>query len=154
MRKALLATLVLTASSAAAQRVVGLDQVPPGAKCEQSAILNGFIGKPASVDLAARLMTAARAPKLRWVAAGQSVRIELMADCFAGIWANRANRKQKIVEAGDIDEALTAAAAIGDDRLQKQAQGYAVPDSFTHGTSAQRVHWFKVGYQRGEVAWR
>ena len=76
MRKALLATLVLTASSAAAQRVVGLDQVPPGAKCEQSAILNGFIGKPASVDLAARLMTAARAPKLRWVAAGQSVRIE------------------------------------------------------------------------------
>lgn len=84
-------------------------------------------------------------------ATGQSVRIELMADCFAGIWANRANRKQKIVEAGDIDEALTAAAAIGDDRLQKQAQGYAVPDSFTHGTSAQRVHWFKVGYQRGDM---
>ena len=76
MHKVLLGALVLIASSAAAQRVVGLDQVPPGSKCEQSAILNGFIGQPASVDLAARLMSAARAPKLRWVAAGQAVRIE------------------------------------------------------------------------------
>lgn len=76
MHKVLLGALVLIASSAAAQRVVGLDQVPPGSKCEQSAILNGFIGQPASVDLAARLMSAARAPKLRWVAAGQTVRIE------------------------------------------------------------------------------
>lgn len=82
---------------------------------------------------------------------GQSVRIELMADCFAGIWANRANRDQHIIEAGDIDEGLTAAAAIGDDRLQKQAQGYVVPDSFTHGTSAQRVHWFKAGFKSGDI---
>jgi len=83
-------------------------------------------------------------------ATGKSVRTELQADCFAGIWANRANRKQHIVEEGDIDEALTAAAAIGDDRLQ-QAQGEVVPDSFTHGTSKQRVHWFKTGYQRGDI---
>lgn len=74
-----------------------------------------------------------------------------MADCFAGIWANRANRDQHIIEAGDIEEGLTAAAAIGDDRLQKQAQGYVVPDSFTHGASAQRVHWFKTGFQSGDI---
>jgi hypothetical protein len=80
-----------------------------------------------------------------------SVRIELQADCFAGVWANRADKSQHILEAGDIDEALQAASAIGDDRLQKQAQGYIVPDSFTHGTSAQRVHWFKAGFQRGEL---
>jgi len=77
MRRALLlAGLATFASDAAAQRVVGLDQVPPGSKCEQTVILNSFIGQPASVDLAARLMTAARAPKLRWVAAGQTVTIE------------------------------------------------------------------------------
>jgi hypothetical protein len=80
-----------------------------------------------------------------------SVRIELQADCLAGIWANRANRTQHILEAGDIDEALMAASAIGDDRLQKQMQGYVVPDSFTHGTSAQRVHWFKAGFASGDL---
>ncbi|HVI88676.1 MAG TPA: neutral zinc metallopeptidase [Dongiaceae bacterium] len=84
-------------------------------------------------------------------ASGKSVRIELMADCFAGIWANRANREQHIIEAGDIEEGLTAAAAIGDDRLQKQSQGYVVPDSFTHGTSAQRVRWFKAGFDSGNI---
>jgi predicted metalloprotease len=81
-----------------------------------------------------------------------SVQIELQADCFAGIWANRADKERHIIEAGDIDEALQAAAAIGDDRLQKQMQGYIVPDSFTHGTSAQRVHWFKAGFQSGDLA--
>jgi len=80
-----------------------------------------------------------------------SVQIELQADCLAGIWANHADRERHIIEAGDIDEALQAAAAIGDDRLQKQAQGYVVPDSFTHGTSAQRVHWFKTGFQSGDL---
>jgi hypothetical protein len=80
-----------------------------------------------------------------------SVQIELQADCLAGIWANHADRKRHIIEAGDIDEALQAAAAIGDDRLQKQTQGYVVPDSFTHGTSAQRVHWFKAGFQSGDL---
>lgn len=80
-----------------------------------------------------------------------SVQVELQADCLAGIWANHADRERHIIEAGDIDEALQAAAAIGDDRLQKQTQGYVVPDSFTHGTSAQRVQWFKTGFQSGDL---
>ncbi|GAB4069668.1 neutral zinc metallopeptidase [Ancylobacter sonchi] len=80
-----------------------------------------------------------------------SVRVELMADCLAGVWANHADARFKILEDGDIEEALNAASAIGDDRLQKQSQGYAVPDSFTHGTSAQRVSWFKRGLQSGSL---
>jgi hypothetical protein len=80
-----------------------------------------------------------------------SVRQELQADCFAGIWAHHANRSRQILEAGDIEEGLTAAAAIGDDRLQKQGQGYVVPESFTHGSSAQRVKWFKRGIESGSV---
>ena len=73
------------------------------------------------------------------------VRTELQADCFAGIWAQEANARANILEEGDIEEGLNAAAAIGDDRLQKRSQGYVVPESFTHGTSAQRVRWFKQG---------
>ncbi|TVT76175.1 MAG: hypothetical protein FHP92_09095 [Denitromonas halophila] len=80
-----------------------------------------------------------------------SVRLELQADCFSGVWAHHADRARQVLEAGDIDEALGAAAAIGDDRLQKQAQGYAVPDSFTHGSSAQRVRWFKQGLGSGDL---
>lgn len=80
-----------------------------------------------------------------------SVRVELMADCLAGVWAYHANAQWRILEDGDIEEALNAASAIGDDRLQKQAQGYAVPDSFTHGTSAQRAKWFKTGLQSGNM---
>jgi predicted metalloprotease len=79
-----------------------------------------------------------------------SVRIELQADCFAGVWAYHANQR-KIVEPGDVDEALNAASAIGDDKLQEEGQGYVVPDSFTHGTSAQRVRWFKRGMESGDV---
>ncbi len=79
-----------------------------------------------------------------------SVRLELQADCFAGIWANRAERSRQILEAGDVEEALNAASAIGDDRLQKQSRGYVVPESFTHGTSAQRVEWFERGIQSGD----
>ncbi len=79
-----------------------------------------------------------------------SVRTELQADCFAGVWANH-TEKEGILDPGDIDEALTAAAAVGDDALQKQAQGYVVPDSFTHGTSEQRASWFKRGYEGGTV---
>jgi uncharacterized protein len=81
-----------------------------------------------------------------------SVKLELQADCLAGVWANRADKARKIIEQGDVAEALNAATAIGDDRLQKQAQGYVVPDTFTHGTSAQRVAWFKQGLTRGDVA--
>ena len=79
------------------------------------------------------------------------VRMELQADCFAGIWANRAQDSKDIIEPGDIDDALRAASAIGDDRIQKQTQGYVVPDAFTHGSSEQRVRWFKRGYQSGKL---
>jgi predicted metalloprotease len=79
------------------------------------------------------------------------IRVELQADCFAGVWANHAQESKNIIEPGDIDEALNAASAIGDDRIQKQTQGYVVPDSFTHGSSAQRVRWFKRGYESGKL---
>lgn len=80
-----------------------------------------------------------------------SVRLELQADCLAGVWAHHANRSKQLLEAGDVEEALTAASAIGDDTLQTNARGYAVPDSFTHGTSEQRVRWFKAGMQAGTL---
>ncbi len=80
-----------------------------------------------------------------------SVRQELQADCFAGVWANRNQQRVHFLQAGDLDEALNAATQIGDDRLQQRAQGYVVPDSFTHGTSAQRVHWFQAGFQAGKI---
>jgi predicted metalloprotease len=80
---------------------------------------------------------------------GLSVRMELQADCYAGVWANQSQAQHQWMEAGDIDEALTTASAIGDDRLQQQQQGMVVPDSFTHGSSAQRVRWFKAGFQSG-----
>ncbi|MCA3622675.1 MAG: neutral zinc metallopeptidase [Methylobacterium sp.] len=80
-----------------------------------------------------------------------SVRVELMADCLAGVWAHHANQRWRILEQGDLEEALAAAAAIGDDKLQKQAQGYIVPDSFTHGTSEQRMRWLKQGLRTGSV---
>jgi predicted metalloprotease len=80
-----------------------------------------------------------------------SVRMELQADCFAGLWAQRANAARNILEGGDVEEALAAATAIGDDRLQKQSQGYVVPDAFTHGSSSQRVRWFKRGLEGGEL---
>ena len=80
-----------------------------------------------------------------------SVRLELQADCYAGLWAHHADKARHVVEAGDIDEALGAASAIGDDRLQRATQGEVVPESFTHGSSAQRQHWFMAGYQTGSV---
>jgi predicted metalloprotease len=80
-----------------------------------------------------------------------SVRMELQADCFAGVWAHHADRARKILETGDVEEALNAAAAIGDDRLQRGARGTVVPDAFTHGSSAQRVRWFNTGLAKGSV---
>jgi len=80
-----------------------------------------------------------------------SVQLELQADFLAGVWANHADEMQNILEPGDIEAALTAANAIGDDKLQKQSQGYVVPDAFTHGTSQQRMYWFKKGYQTGDL---
>ena len=82
---------------------------------------------------------------------GLLVRQELQADCLAGVWANHAQKRLNWLEPGDIENALAAANAIGDDRLQQQSQGRVVPDSFTHGTSAQRVKWFKVGFAQGNI---
>ena len=81
-----------------------------------------------------------------------AVKVELQADCYAGVWANHANRRFAILESGDVAQGLAAASAVGDDTLQKQAQGYAVPDSFTHGSSAQRVQWFRQGLASGDTA--
>lgn len=80
-----------------------------------------------------------------------SVMMELQADCLAGMWAHQADKKRNILEAGDIEEGLNAASAVGDDRIQKQTQGYVVPDGFTHGSSAQRVTWFKRGFEQGNI---
>jgi predicted metalloprotease len=80
-----------------------------------------------------------------------SVKMELQADCFSGIWAHHAQKMRNIFELGDVEEALNAASMIGDDRLQKQTRGYVTPDSFSHGTSAQRVTWFNRGFQIGNI---
>jgi uncharacterized protein len=80
-----------------------------------------------------------------------TVRQELQADCLAGIWAHHADRSRQLLESGDVEEGLAAASAIGDDRLQKQSQGYVTPDAFTHGSSAQRVKWFNVGFEQGNL---
>jgi predicted metalloprotease len=80
-----------------------------------------------------------------------SVEVELQADCFAGVWAQQANQARKILEPGDLEQGLAAASSVGDDTLQKREQGSVVPDSFTHGTSAQRVRWFRTGFQAGKI---
>ena len=80
-----------------------------------------------------------------------SVKLELMADCLAGVWAANADQKWNILEKGDVEKAVATAQAIGDDRLQQSARGYAVPDSFTHGSSAQRVEWLQRGLQSGRI---
>jgi predicted metalloprotease len=85
-------------------------------------------------------------------AEGLSVRQELQADCFAGVWANHSEQRLRWLEPGDVESALAAATAIGDDALQRQSQGHVVPDSFTHGSSEQRVRWFRKGMESGNVA--
>jgi predicted metalloprotease len=83
---------------------------------------------------------------------GLQVRVELQADCYAGVWAANADQRYKIIEQGDIDDALKAASAVGDDTLQKETQGYVVPDSFTHGSAAQRTRWFSTGLRSGQIS--
>src|SRR5258707_962211 len=80
------------------------------------------------------------------------VRVELQADCFAGVWANRSNKRKSFIDPGDVDQALQTASAIGDDTLQKQARGYVVPDAFTHGSAEQRKRWFMSGFNSGQVS--
>jgi len=103
-----------------------------------------LLGISEKVDAARRSSSAVRANAL-------SVRLELQADCFAGIWANKAQATKQVIEAGDIDEALNAATQIGDDTLQRKASGTVQPDTFTHGSSAQRVHWFRQGFETGQI---
>ena len=106
--------------------------------------VQNLMGIMQKVDAVRRRLPAKQANAL-------SVRLELQADCFAGVWAFHANQARSILEAGDVDGALQAASAIGDDALQKQARGYVVPDSFTHGTSAQRARWFRRGIDSGTI---
>jgi uncharacterized protein len=80
------------------------------------------------------------------------VRVELQADCLAGVWAHHAEEQWRFIEPGDVESAMQTASAIGDDRLQRQGQGYVVPDAFTHGTSAQRTRWFLTGLKSGRVS--
>src|SRR5579885_1722072 len=84
-------------------------------------------------------------------AAGLSVRQELQADCFAGVWGNRSQQQLRWLQAGDVEAALNAASQVGDDTLQRQTRGYVVPDSFTHGTAAQRARWFNIGFRSGDL---
>jgi predicted metalloprotease len=99
-----------------------------------------------------RVTEAQQAASSKAQANALQVRIELQADCFAGVWANRAQQKHNFLDPGDVDQALQTASAIGDDRLEKETQGYVVPDSFTHGTSEQRKRWFQNGFNGGQVS--
>jgi predicted metalloprotease len=107
--------------------------------------VQNLLGVLPKVQQAQRAMDKAEANSLQ-------VRVELQADCMAGVWANRGQAKWDFIEPGDVDSALQTASAIGDDRLQRRSQGYVVPDSFTHGSSAQRSQWFTAGLKSGTVA--
>ena len=107
--------------------------------------VQNLLGLSEKVDKARRTQSERQANAM-------SVRLELQADCFAGVWAYHANQDRKILEQGDVEAALKAATAIGDDALQRQAQGHVVPDSFTHGTSEQRVRWFSKGIESGQIS--
>jgi predicted metalloprotease len=106
--------------------------------------VQNILGTTAKVDAMRQRMSKEEYNKV-------SVRLELQADFYAGVWAHHAQKMKNILDPGDIDEALNAARAVGDDNIQKQTQGYVVPDSFTHGSSHQRIAWFKKGFQTGDI---
>ena len=106
--------------------------------------MQNLLGIAAKVDNARRRASGGESNAL-------SVRMELQADCLAGVWGKRTDTMKHVMESGDLEQALTAAAAIGDDRLQQQGRGRIVPESFTHGTSAQRVRWFRRGFDTGDM---
>jgi predicted metalloprotease len=106
--------------------------------------VQNLLGTMAKVDAVRRRASQAQANAL-------SVRLELQADCYAGVWARDSDQMHRFLEQGDLESALRAASAIGDDTLQKQSQGYVVPESFTHGSSAQRVRWFRSGFDSGQL---
>lgn len=106
--------------------------------------IQNLMGTSGKVHQARQQMSEAEGNKL-------SVALELQADFYAGVWAHHAQQMKNILEPGDVEEALSAANAIGDDRLQKQSQGHVVPDAFTHGTSEQRMYWFKKGFDTGDI---
>jgi predicted metalloprotease len=102
------------------------------------------LGITQKVDAARRQLSDAEYNKL-------SVKLELQADFYAGVWAHHAQRTKKILDPGDLEEAMRAASAVGDDTLQKRSRGYVVPDSFTHGSARQRMAWFKKGFETGDI---
>lgn len=119
--------------------------------CAQAYVIAHEVGHHVQNLLGISSEVHARQQRLSKVEANKLlVRLELQADCFAGVWAHHANRVRNILEQGDLEEALKAASAVGDDRIQRQSRGYVVPDSFTHGTSQQRMQWFARGYESGD----
>jgi predicted metalloprotease len=128
------------------------DQGNAAAQCNLGQMYEKGLGVPKDEREAARLYKLATEQKDAAAPNGLQVRVELQADCLAGVWANRGQAKWDFIEPGDVDSALQTASAIGDDRLQRRSQGYVVPDAFTHGTSAQRSQWFTTGLKSGTVA--
>jgi hypothetical protein len=140
--------LPATASRGSAEPVQGGGDLPERSSAGGLSLANsgrGGIGEPVSAGLVAALA-------MRGLQPGEiSVRIELMADCLAGVWAANADQKWHILDPGDVEKALATAQALGDDRLQSAARGFAVPDSLTHGTSALRQQWLTTGLKSGQV---
>ena len=134
------------------RRFQGCDAGSPGCKFAQAYVIAHEIGHHVQNQLGILSKVQQQQRGLPKADANRlQVRVELQADCFAGIWAARADKQWQLIQPGDVEAAMRTAAAIGDDRLQKQAQGYVVPDSFTHGSSEQRQRWFQTGLKSGTV---
>jgi uncharacterized protein len=135
------------------RRFRGCDTGSKGCQFSQAYVITHEIGHHVQNLLGALPAVQEAQRGLDKVEANQlQVRVELQADCLAGVWANHAEEKWQFIEPGDVESAMQTASAIGDDRLQRQAQGYVVPDAFTHGSSEQRTRWFMTGLKSGQVA--